>query len=194
MTLPRIMFCFTAIGAFTFSGCENIDVSIARGGRPNSSNSTSSNSTLPDGFNFPSTDVLTSTPAEPSDEEDDIRNISFVDLEFDIEPDAPFNRDLLTDEIKALDGKRISLRGFMLPSYTADGIEEFVLVRDNQICCFGPGAKIYHNSMIEMVPGRSASYTTRVVIINGVFHIDEFALDGVVYSCFRIVATSVRGL
>ena len=128
-----------------------------------------------------------------SNREERTSDITFEDLDFDIEADAPFDRDLLTEEIEALHGTKVRLRGFMLPAYSEEGIDEFVLVKDNQICCFGPGARICHNAMVAMVPGRFASYTTRVVIVEGEFRIEEWTgPDGVVYSCFRIIATSVE--
>lgn len=185
--------CFALIATLAWLGAGYINGSITQGGESQSETAKSSNLTSPIVNIPPVAYVHTTTPKAPTDEEE-VQDISFEDLEFELEPEDPFHRDLLTSEIEALDGKRIRLRGFMLASYKAEGIEEFVLVRDNQICCFGPGAKIYHNSMVAMDMGRTASFTTRVVVVEGIFHIDEYALDGVVYSCFRIVATSVRGL
>ena len=45
--------------------------------------------------------------------------------------------------LKALDGKRVRVRGFMYPPFQDTGIRGFVLARDNQICCFGRTPKEY---------------------------------------------------
>lgn len=193
MRFPRSLSCFALMAAFAWLGVDDRDRSFVPEEGLNSEKATSSNRVSPRVTSSPVAYLQTTASKAPTEEEE-VQHISFEDLEFELEPEDPFQRDLLTSEIEALDGKRIRLRGFMLPSYKADGIEEFVLVRDNQICCFGPGARIYHNSMVAMAPGRSTSFTTRVVVVDGTFHIDEYALDGVVYSCFRIVATSVRAL
>ena len=116
--------------------------------------------------------------------------ISFDDLEFEIEPGQPFEAEMLTEEIEALDGQLIKIRGYMLPTYRADGIEEFVLVRDDQICCFGPTAKVCHNMQVYMTGGATARYTTRTIEVEGRFSLQNWVSeDGVVYSCYRIDAT-----
>ena len=85
---------------------------------------------------------------------------TFDDIKFDIEPDAPFYREMLTEEIEALAGQRIRIRGWMFPTFQRDGIKNFVLVRDNQECCFGPGAALYDCIVVDMVQGASAEFST----------------------------------
>ena len=52
------------------------------------------------------------------------------------------------------------------------GIDQFVLVRDNQECCFGPGAALFDCVIVEMVPGRTTDFVTRPVTVEGRFKID----------------------
>ncbi len=100
--------------------------------------------------------------------------INFDDLKFDIEKDQPFKDGMLTDEIKKLTGKKVKLRGYILPStlFKETDIEQFVLVRDNQECCFGPGAALFDCVIIEMVPGKTTDFVTRPVTVEGKFKID----------------------
>lgn len=112
-------------------------------------------------------------PAEPTDP-DRLVDKSFDDLVFDIEPDAPFARDMLTDPIEALNGQRMRIRGYILPTAQKRGIKQFVLVRDNQECCFGPGAALYDCILISMQPGQSAEFSIRPVSVTGRFAIEEF--------------------
>ncbi len=83
-------------------------------------------------------------------------DITFDDLKFEIEKGGKFQSDMLTKEIKALDKQTIKLRGYILPNsvYKSSGIENFVLVRDNMECCFGPGAAIYDCVMVYMERAR----------------------------------------
>ncbi|MCU0718569.1 MAG: DUF3299 domain-containing protein [Pirellula sp.] len=100
--------------------------------------------------------------------------ITFDDLKFEIEKGAPFKSELLTDENKDLDKKTWKIRGFILPTtlFSKSNIKEFVLVRDNQECCFGPGAALYDCIMVTMAPGKSINFSTRVVAVKGVLEID----------------------
>lgn len=101
-------------------------------------------------------------------------DINFDDLSFKIEKDAKFDPALLTDEIKKLDGVNVKLRGYILPStlFKETNIDQFVLVRDNQECCFGPGAALFDCVIVEMVPGKTTDFVTRPVTVEGKFKID----------------------
>jgi hypothetical protein len=100
--------------------------------------------------------------------------INFDDLKFEIEKDQPFGDGMLNDTIKKLDGKKVKLRGYILPStlFKETDIDQFVLVRDNQECCFGPGAALFDCVIVEMVPGRTTDFVTRPVTVEGRFKID----------------------
>ena len=81
---------------------------------------------------------------------------------------------MLTKKINELHGKTVKIRGYILPSFQQKGIKQFVLVRDNMECCFGPGAALYDCVLVEMVEGKSTSYTVRPVAVEGEFTIREF--------------------
>ncbi|MCO8123610.1 DUF3299 domain-containing protein [Stieleria sp. TO1_6] len=100
--------------------------------------------------------------------------INFDDLQFDIEKDAPFKKSMWTDRLKKINGKNVKLRGYILPStlFHETDIKEFILVRDNQECCFGPGAALYDCVAIKMVPGETTDFTTRPVTVEGKFVLD----------------------
>jgi hypothetical protein len=102
------------------------------------------------------------------------RDITFDDLKFEMQKGDPFKRSMLTPNIEALEGQHVRLRGFILPSFQQTGIKQFVLVRDNMECCFGPGAALYDCVYIEMAPGKTADYTIYPVAVEGVFHIKEW--------------------
>ena len=117
------------------------------------------------------------------------REITFDDVKLDMEKGAPFTRDLLPKRVTALDGTRIRVRGYILPSFQQTGLTQFVLVRDNQECCFGPGAALHDCIVVRMLPGRTADFSIRPVAVAGTFRLDElrgpdgkhlaiYALDG----------------
>jgi len=85
----------------------------------------------------------------------------------------PFSRDLLPQQVTALEGTRVRIRGYLLPSFQQTGLTQFVLVRDNQECCFGPGAALHDCIVVRMVPGKSAAFSIRPVAVTGTFRVDE---------------------
>ena len=117
------------------------------------------------------------------------REVTFDDVKLDMEKGAPFTRDLLPKRVTALDGTRIRIRGYILPSFQQTGLTQFVLVRDNMECCFGPGAALHDCIVVRMQPGATADFSVRPVAVAGTFRLDElkgpdgrhlaiYALDG----------------
>ena len=102
---------------------------------------------------------------------------------------------MLPEAVEQLDGQTVVIRGFMLASSVLQqtGIEQFVLVRDNQQCCFGPGGYVYHNVRIQMQEGKTASFQVRPVAVEGQLAIDPWiGPDGKCYSVYKLTASSVR--
>jgi hypothetical protein len=97
---------------------------------------------------------------------------TFDDVKFEMSPDEPFRRELIGEKIEGLVGQRIRIRGYILPTSQSRGIKQFVLVRDNQQCCFGPGAALYDCILVSMRPGRTADFSIRPVAVEGTFNID----------------------
>ncbi|MEM9185376.1 MAG: DUF3299 domain-containing protein [Planctomycetota bacterium] len=138
---------------------------------------------------FTSTTVATPANSPPSDR---LLAKTFDDIKFDIEPDAPFDRAMLTQGINQLDGERIRIRGYILPTARTRGIKQFVLVRDNQECCFGPGAALYDCILVEMLPGETAEFSMKPVAVEGRFAIREFpGPDGRPLAIYRLAGEAV---
>ncbi len=117
---------------------------------------------------------------------------TFDDLKFDIEPDAPYDAAMLTDPILDLDGEKVRIRGYILPS-AQSRLEQFVLVRDNQECCFGPGAALYDCVLVTMAPGKAAKFSIRPVAVEGEFALREFrGPDGRLLAIFQMIGETVE--
>ena len=123
--------------------------------------------------------------------------ITFDDLKFDIEKGGEFQKEMITPSIEELNKRTLKLRGFILPTsvFQQSGIKQFVLVRDNQECCFGPGAALYDCVIVEMAPGKTANFSTRVVSVKGKLEIDPDSFrypDGGHYAIYKMTAEEVR--
>jgi hypothetical protein len=119
-------------------------------------------------------------------------NINFDDIQFEMEKGGAFQRSMLTERIESLSGKKVRIRGYILPQtvFTQTGITQFVLVRDNMECCFGPGAMLYDCIVIMMNPGKSTDFTSRPIAVEGTFTVDEVVRDGQHLAIYRIDADS----
>ncbi len=100
-----------------------------------------------------------------------LRNITFDTLKFEIEKGEKFERDMLSPAIEKLDGRRVRIKGFMLPTSMQSGLKRFILVRDNLECCFGPGAALFDSISIAMAEGETASYSYPPIAVEGTFRI-----------------------
>jgi len=122
-----------------------------------------------------------------------VKDVTFDDIALELKKGDPYSSSLLTDKVKALDGKTIRIRGFILPSFQQTGIKAFILVRDNMECCFGPGALLHDCVVVEMTPPATATYTTRAVSVQGNFTIRELkAPDGSYLAIYHLDGTEVK--
>jgi hypothetical protein len=122
-----------------------------------------------------------------------LQDIDFDTIKLDLQKDEKFDPSKLTPAVKDLDGEKIRIRGYLLPSFQQTGITQFVLVRDNQECCFGPGAALHDCILVEMLPGKSTDYTVRPVAVEGKFSLIEFKdPDGVVRAIYHLDGQTVK--
>lgn len=122
-----------------------------------------------------------------------IADVSFDDIKFEMLKGEPFARSMLTDKINVLDGHSIRIRGYILPSFQQTGLTQFVLVRDNLSCCFGPGAALYDCIVVDMRPGKSTDFSISPVTVEGTFSIRELLdADGKALAIYHLDGESVR--
>lgn len=120
-------------------------------------------------------------------------DISFDDIKFEMLKGEPFRRSMITSKIEALDGRPIRIRGFILPSFQQTGLTQFVLVRDNLSCCFGPGAALCDCIVVDMQPGKSTDYNIAPVTVEGTFAIRELLdSDGKALAIYHLDGETVR--
>jgi hypothetical protein len=118
---------------------------------------------------------------------------TFDDLRFEMTVGEPFKRSMLTKQIEALAGQKIRIRGYILPTAQRAGIMEFVLVRDNQECCFGQGAALYDCILVDMKKGKTAQYSIRPVAAEGIFDVREVVIGGKHLAIYHMDAETVGG-
>ncbi len=117
--------------------------------------------------------------------------MSYDDLDLlkilNMDPVPPDAVEHFPEWLKALDNKRIRIRGFMYPPFESTGIRAFVLARDNQICCFGRNPKVYDLIAVRLRDGVTTDYIqNRPFDVVGRFHIAPVVEDGKLYELYRI--------
>jgi hypothetical protein len=121
------------------------------------------------------------------------KDITFDDVKLDLKTGQPFKRALLTPAVKKLDGTPVRIRGYILPSFQQTGIKQFVLVRDNMQCCFGPGAALHDCILVEMSGNATADFTIRPVSVAGTFSVREVVgPDGAHLAIYHLDGTEVK--
>ena len=124
---------------------------------------------------------------------DRIVDKTFDDIQFEMVKEEPFERSMLTPEIETLAGRRIRIRGYIRPTAQRRGIRRFILVRDDQECCFGPGAALFDCIVVQMEPGKTTQFSIRPVTVAGRFAIQELiGPNGKHLAIFALEAESVR--
>ena len=119
-------------------------------------------------------------------------DLTFDDLQFDIEIGDPFERSLLTEEIKAMDGKQVTIGGYIRPAFKSNGLKSFIFVRDNQECCFGPSAAIYDCILVKLAEGTTTRWDVRPIKVSGTFYLKELEIDGLTLAIFRMKNAKVE--
>ncbi len=122
--------------------------------------------------------------------------VSYDDIDLlkvlNMDPVTPDAQNYMPAWLKALDGRRIRIRGFMYPTFQQTGVHAFGLARDNQICCFGRNPKIYDVFDVVLREGTTTNYIpNRPFDVVGVFHIRPEAEDGKLYRLYEMDDASV---
>lgn len=119
---------------------------------------------------------------------------TFNDVKFEMTKTELFDRAMLTPRINSLLGKKIRIRGYMYPTLRKKGLKQFVLVRDNMECCFGPGAALYDCVLVTMAPDQTAEYSIRPIAVEGTIRLEELpgGPGGRPLAIYQMIGDAVR--
>ena len=100
--------------------------------------------------------------------------------------------DAIPPDVRQLDGVKVRLHGFIVPTDQAGQLTHFALVPSLFNCCFGQPPQIQHTVMVTCDPGVQARLTAEEVVVEGTLHVGEEKDDGYVVSIFRVDASNVK--
>jgi hypothetical protein len=108
------------------------------------------------------------------------------------------SKNRIPDDIKALNGKKIWLSGFMMPiDQDSEGSREFVLNGNFDLCGFGGPTSINQWVVVKYTGNGKVPYTHRPMTIFGEIEVGEEYRDGSLYSIYRMkakAASTLQGL
>ncbi|MCI0387667.1 MAG: DUF3299 domain-containing protein [Acidobacteria bacterium] len=97
----------------------------------------------------------------------------------------------IPDDIKALNGRKVSVSGFMMPiNADPEGATEFVLNGNYDMCGFGGPVSMNEWMLVKYVGKGKVPYTHLPMTVFGTLEVGEEYRDGRVYSLYRLQANA----
>jgi len=99
--------------------------------------------------------------------------------------------DVIPPQVKGYDGKQVTVTGFVLPLRTKRGlVTEFLLLRDQGTCCFGPQAKINHFIRVKYPAGFKHGLAVPWKV-SGTIRVEEIYIQGYLTGIYQMDAERV---
>jgi hypothetical protein len=119
----------------------------------------------------------------------------YTRIEFPLRPDEIQERNgqVVPPEVMALDGKPVFIKGYIRPDSVtvSKGIDRFLLVRDNNQCCFGSlsSVKYWDQIDVSMTNSKTVDMASGIFRIGGILRIEPRNLArGPQYPVFSLAA------
>lgn len=108
-------------------------------------------------------------------------------------PPAP-DTNQIPATVRALDGKTVAVKGFMLPLKVKDGkVQELLLMRDQSMCCFGAVPKINEFLTVKMTGEGTRAVMDQAVTLVGKLKVGEFSENGYLLGIYQLDADRAEG-
>jgi len=100
----------------------------------------------------------------------------------------------IPEGIQALNGKEVSLRGYMLPMNFHRGLAtDFLILRNQSMCCYGIPPKITEWVNVRMIGTGVKPIMDQPVTVCGIFHVGDVRERGDVVGIYRLDAEKLIG-
>ena len=128
-------------------------------------------------------------PPKPGEAE----KITFDDLNLQMQANIVYRPFMVTDRVQELDGKRVSISGFMHGAAAGlKGVKEFVLLKNTE-CKFGPDGQADHLARIYLKSGTTTKYMLSDIVVEGTLRIEPFTgPDGNTWSIYNLEDARIR--
>lgn len=117
----------------------------------------------------------------------------------DENPDSPFSKGQdpdtqIPDSVKEISGKRVSLKGFMLPLKVEQGlVTELLIMRDQSMCCFGTVPKINEWVSVKMTGKGVKPVMDQAITMVGTLKIGAIRENGYLVGIYQMDGERMDG-
>jgi hypothetical protein len=110
-----------------------------------------------------------------------------------LDPGAKPPQNVIPPSVKALNGKPVYLKGFMLPlDLDAQGVTKFMLNAALDMCYFGAPVRLNDWVMVTMTGTKKAKFTHLPTAVWGVLEVGEEVRNGRTVSIYRLAAADAK--
>jgi len=110
-----------------------------------------------------------------------------------LDPTAKPPVNVIPPTVKALSGKQVFLKGFMLPlDLDASGVTKFMLNAALDMCYFGAPVRLNDWVMVTMTGTRKAKFTHLPTAVWGTLEVGEEVRNGRTVSIYRLAAVDAK--
>ena len=100
----------------------------------------------------------------------------------------------IPDAVKALDGRKVEVTGFMLPLRQEQGlVTEFILLRNQSLCCFGRPPKINEWVHVRMKDGGVKTVMDQPVTISGKLQVAQYKENKTLLGIYQMDGEKMTG-
>jgi hypothetical protein len=135
------------------------------------------------------------TPAADGYQDVSFTALSNFEYELPDPLDATARPDLtqVPPTVKALHGKKVAIRGFMLPvEIDQSGVSLFILNGSQDMCYFGAPVRMNEWVLVRMQAPRKVKFTHLPIVVSGRLEVGEELRNGRVVSLYRLTADAAE--
>ena len=100
----------------------------------------------------------------------------------------------IPESVKALNEKRVSIKGFMLPLTVHDGkASQFLLLRNQSMCCYGTTPAMNEYVIVRLAGRGITPVMDQLVTVLGTLHVGEMRENHFLSAIYRLDAEKVEG-
>jgi hypothetical protein len=97
-------------------------------------------------------------------------------------------------EVKALDSRRVALKGFMLPLKVENGlITELLILRDQSMCCYGTVPRINEWVSVRMTSKGVKPIMDQAITLFGLLKVGEMYENGYLVGIYQMDGEKMTG-
>ena len=134
-------------------------------------------------------------PAFPAIGFDNLAGFTYVVPEYSgTNAPPPPDTNQIPASVRAFNGQKVALRGFMLPLKVESGkVTELLLMRDQSMCCFGAVPRINEFVTVKMTGGGTKAVMDQAVTLVGKLKVGEFSENGYLLGIYQMDGERAEG-